>query len=172
MADRAIRAMCLILAPSIGPHVAHASRFRFDFSQPDCCSSSCRLRDSRFRLKFRQPHGRVQRLPRASSVVVSPGQHAALPLSSLDRRWRMECNTIRPHSSLGYCPPAPKRFSHGPDSPRRILPNEKFIVPAHTACDAVSNGVVPTHDRPFSRKSCPGPARSAHILRSDDAWPG
>jgi len=35
-------------------------------------------------------------------------------------RWRKEYNTFRPHSSLGYCPPAPEVIS--PDSYRTMEP--------------------------------------------------
>ena len=39
----------------------------------------------------------------------------------LIERWRVEYNTIRPHSSLGYRPPAPEAIHPWPDSARRSL---------------------------------------------------
>ena len=35
----------------------------------------------------------------------------------LIERWRRHYNTVRPHSSLGYRPPAPRRFSLGHQAP-------------------------------------------------------
>ena len=35
----------------------------------------------------------------------------------LIERWRIDYNTIRPHSSLGYVPPAPKAFHPGSRTP-------------------------------------------------------
>ena len=45
----------------------------------------------------------------------------------LIERWRVEYNTIRLHSSLGYRPPAPEAFQPWPNSARRILPNENLL---------------------------------------------
>jgi len=45
----------------------------------------------------------------------------------LIERWRVEYNTIRPHSSLGYRPPAPEAIHPWPDSARRSLPNENLL---------------------------------------------
>ena len=42
----------------------------------------------------------------------------------LIERWRVEYNTIRPHSSLGYRPPAPETIRPGSDLAGRSLPNE------------------------------------------------
>jgi len=53
----------------------------------------------------------------------------------LIERWRVQYNTIRPHSSLGYRHPAPEAIQPWPNSPRRSLPNEKFIVPARERSD-------------------------------------
>ena len=53
----------------------------------------------------------------------------------LIERWRVEYNTIRLHSSLGYRPPAPEAFQPWPNSARRSLPKEKFIVSASERSD-------------------------------------
>lgn len=45
----------------------------------------------------------------------------------LIERWRVEYNTIRPHSSLGYRPPAPEAIQPYTDSARRSLPIEKLL---------------------------------------------
>ena len=45
----------------------------------------------------------------------------------LIERWRVEYNTIRPHSSLGYHPPAPETIYPWPDSARRSLPKENLL---------------------------------------------
>ena len=45
----------------------------------------------------------------------------------LIERWRVEYNTIRPHSSLGYRPPAPEAIHPWPDSARRSLPNGNLL---------------------------------------------
>ena len=45
----------------------------------------------------------------------------------LVERWRKEYNTIRPHSSLGYRPPAPESIRPWTDSARRSLPNENLL---------------------------------------------
>ena len=37
----------------------------------------------------------------------------------LFERWRQHYNTVRPHSSLGYRPPAPETISSGPALPAR-----------------------------------------------------
>jgi len=42
----------------------------------------------------------------------------------LIERWRVEYNTIRPHSSLGYRPPAPETIRPWSDLAGRSLPNE------------------------------------------------
>ena len=39
----------------------------------------------------------------------------------LIERWRIEYNMIRPHSSLGYRPPAPKSFQPWSETVRQIL---------------------------------------------------
>jgi transposase InsO family protein len=39
----------------------------------------------------------------------------------LTERWRREYNTIRPHSALGYVPPAPEARVHWPAQKRRDL---------------------------------------------------
>ena len=49
----------------------------------------------------------------------------------LVERWRKEYNTIRPHSSLGYRPPAPKSIRPWTDSARRSLPNENLLKGNH-----------------------------------------
>lgn len=36
---------------------------------------------------------------------------------ALIERWRRDYNTLRPHSSLGYRPPAPEAASPEPDAP-------------------------------------------------------
>ena len=41
--------------------------------------------------------------------------------------WRVEYNTIRPHSSLGYRPPAPEAIQTWPNSARRSLPIKKLF---------------------------------------------
>ena len=45
----------------------------------------------------------------------------------LIERWRVEYNTMRPHSSLGFRPPAPEAIHLWPDSARRSLPNENLL---------------------------------------------
>ena len=45
----------------------------------------------------------------------------------LIERWRVEYNTIRPHSSLGYRPPAPEAIQPWLNSSRRSLPNKNFL---------------------------------------------
>jgi putative transposase len=35
----------------------------------------------------------------------------------LIERWRQECNTLRPHSALGYRPPAPEAIAVVPRDP-------------------------------------------------------
>ena len=45
----------------------------------------------------------------------------------LTERWRVEYNTIRPHSSLGYRPPAPEAIHPWPDSARRSLPKKNLL---------------------------------------------
>jgi len=45
----------------------------------------------------------------------------------LIERWRVEYNTIRPHSSLGYQPPAPETIYPGSDLARRSLPKEILL---------------------------------------------
>jgi putative transposase len=42
-------------------------------------------------------------------------------------RWRIEYNTIRPHSSLGYRPPAPEAIQLRTASARRSLPKENLL---------------------------------------------
>ena len=42
----------------------------------------------------------------------------------LIERWRKIYNTLRPHSSLGYRPPAPEAILPRKESARRSLPNE------------------------------------------------
>jgi putative transposase len=42
-------------------------------------------------------------------------------------RWRIEYNTIRPHSSLGYRPPAPEAIQLRIASARRSLPKENLL---------------------------------------------
>jgi putative transposase len=36
--------------------------------------------------------------------------HSIKEIRILAERWRVHCNTIRPHSSLGYRPPAPESW--------------------------------------------------------------
>ncbi len=45
----------------------------------------------------------------------------------LIERWRVEYNTIRPHSSLGYRPPAPEAIQRCSESARRSLPKENLL---------------------------------------------
>ncbi len=45
----------------------------------------------------------------------------------LIERWRMQYNTIRPHSSLGYRPPAPETIRPWSESARRSLPKENLL---------------------------------------------
>ena len=45
----------------------------------------------------------------------------------LIERWRVEYNTIRPHSSLGYRPPAPEAIQPWLNSSRRSLPNKNLL---------------------------------------------
>ena len=45
----------------------------------------------------------------------------------LIERWRVEYNTIRPHSSLGYRPPAPETIYPWSDLARRSLPKEILL---------------------------------------------
>ena len=45
----------------------------------------------------------------------------------LIERWRVEYNTIRPHSSLGYSPPAPEAIHPWTDSARQSLPIENLL---------------------------------------------
>jgi len=45
----------------------------------------------------------------------------------LIERWRIEYNTIRPHSSLGYRPPAPEAIQSLSESARRSLPKENRL---------------------------------------------
>ncbi len=45
----------------------------------------------------------------------------------LIERWRIEYNTVRPHSSLGYRPPAPEAIQPWPESTRRSLPKENLL---------------------------------------------
>jgi len=45
----------------------------------------------------------------------------------LIERWRVEYNTIRPHSSLGYRPPAPAAIQPRTESARRSLPKENLL---------------------------------------------
>ena len=45
----------------------------------------------------------------------------------LIERWRIEYNTIRPHSSLGYRPPAPEAIQPRTDSATRSLPREYLV---------------------------------------------
>ena len=45
----------------------------------------------------------------------------------LIERWRMEYNTIRPHSSLGYRPPAPEAIQPWLNSARRSLPIKNLL---------------------------------------------
>jgi len=45
----------------------------------------------------------------------------------LIERWRVEYNTIRPHSSLGYRPPAPEAIQRWTESARRSLPKENLL---------------------------------------------
>jgi putative transposase len=45
----------------------------------------------------------------------------------LIERWRIEYNTIRPHSSLGYRPPAPEAIKRWSESTRRSLPTEILL---------------------------------------------
>jgi len=45
----------------------------------------------------------------------------------LIERWRVEYNTIRPHSSLGYRPPAPAAIQPWTESARRSLPKENLL---------------------------------------------
>jgi hypothetical protein len=45
----------------------------------------------------------------------------------LIERWRVEYNTIRPHSSLGYRPPTPEAIQRWSESARRSLPKENLL---------------------------------------------
>ena len=45
----------------------------------------------------------------------------------LIERWRIEYNTILPHSSLGYRPPAPEAIRLRTTSARRSLPKENLL---------------------------------------------
>ena len=45
----------------------------------------------------------------------------------LIERWRLQYNTIRPHSSLGYHPPAPEAIQPWTESARRNLPKENLF---------------------------------------------
>ncbi len=45
----------------------------------------------------------------------------------LVERWRVEYNTIRPHSSLGYRPPAPEAIQRRSETARRSLPKENLL---------------------------------------------
>jgi putative transposase len=45
----------------------------------------------------------------------------------LIERWRTEYNTIRPHSSLGYQPPAPEAMQRWSESARQSLPTENLF---------------------------------------------
>jgi len=45
----------------------------------------------------------------------------------LIERWRVEYNTIRPHSSLGYRPPAPEAIQRRSETARRSLPKENLL---------------------------------------------
>ncbi len=44
----------------------------------------------------------------------------------LIERWRQEYNTIRPHSSLGYRPPAPEAVQWRPPAFASVRPSEAF----------------------------------------------
>ncbi len=50
-----------------------------------------------------------------------------LEAKGLIERWRVEYNTIRPHSSLGYRPPAPEAIQLRIASARRSLPKENLL---------------------------------------------
>jgi transposase InsO family protein len=50
-----------------------------------------------------------------------------LEAKGLIERWRIEYNTIRPHSSLGYRPPAPEAIKRWSESARRSLPTEILL---------------------------------------------
>ena len=50
-----------------------------------------------------------------------------LEAKMLIERWRIEYNTIRPHSSLGYRPPAPESFQPCSETVRRSLPKKYLL---------------------------------------------
>ena len=70
-----------------------------------------------------------RRPPKQTSATTRPVSHEA----SRDRRlpiierWRVECKTIRSHSSLGYRPPGPEAILPRKESSRRSLPNEILL---------------------------------------------
>ncbi len=46
----------------------------------------------------------------------------------LIERWRREYNEIRPHSSLGYQPPAPQAIEIGPPISRSFTPDTELAL--------------------------------------------
>ena len=75
----------------------------------------------------------------------------------LTERWRVHYNTVRPHSSLGYRPPAPMAYS---------------LASATAICIEIAgiNRDVDSHShwyktsgRPISQQQSKGPMRSSHI---------
>jgi putative transposase len=45
----------------------------------------------------------------------------------LIEQWRIHYNTVRPHSSLGYCSPAPQTVISKPITPRFVMPTHQGI---------------------------------------------
>jgi hypothetical protein len=83
----------------------------------------------------------------------------------LAERWRVYCNTERPHSSLGYKPPAPAAWQ--PKASQRhgkVESTERFPL-SHTAyyCDGqISASPVPLHEQTHWYKSPEWPNLQPH----------
>jgi len=71
----------------------------------------------------------------------------------LVERWRREYNTIRPHSALGYRPPAPEAIMPEPAPLARLVPalglTWRLAPPSGAGhCDANDHSCLPSHIKP------------------------
>jgi hypothetical protein len=84
----------------------------------------------------------------------------------LIERWREHCNRVRPHSALGYRPPAPEAIAAGPPSASLRAVQQRLSDRTTTASTVDSTAgeghISPPHRRDNERR--PGPGTEAFSL--------
>jgi putative transposase len=63
----------------------------------------------------------------------------------LAERWRVHYNTLRPHSSLGYRPPAPAAWLTSTAGHGEVETAARFPLPHTPDCDGLNNSSVALH---------------------------